>query len=179
MRVLGLDPGSRRTGYGIVERRGQSLAWVAHGSLSPPSSASLPLRLAFLADGAVRLIEEFAPQVVVVEEAFHHEFARSTLVLGHVRGALIVTAAQREIPIAEYAPRSIKLAVTGSGAASKSQVAAMVARLLTLDAPPQADAADALAGAICHLQRARWSAPERQTPAKRRLEALLATRVAR
>ncbi len=179
MRVLGLDPGSRRTGYGVVEREGNALRGLAHGALTPPAGAALPKRLAFIADGVARLIQDFSPDEVVVEEAFHHEFARSTLVLGHVRGALLVTAAQRDLPIAEYAPRSIKLAVTGNGAASKPQVASMVARLLGFASAPQADAADALAAAICHLQRARWSVPERMTPARRRLDALLATRVAR
>lgn len=179
MRVLGLDPGSRRTGYGVVERRGNQLRALSFGALVPPAGAGLPQRLVFIAEGVVRLIDALAPDEVVVEEAFHHEFARSTLVLGHVRGVLLVTAAQRELPVAEYAPRLIKLAVTGSGAASKPQVAAMVARLLALPAAPQADAADALAGAICHLQRSRWQAPSPPTPARRRLEALLSGRTPR
>jgi len=179
MRVLGLDPGSRRTGYGVVERRRDGMRPVAHGTLVPPATAALTQWLAHLSTDVARLLDAHAPDVVVIEEAFHHEFARSTLVLGHVRGALMVTVAQREIAIAEYAPRAIKLAVTGSGAASKSQVAAMVTRLLALEATPLADAADALAGAICHLQRTRGpalGAPRAQaTPARRRLEALLAS----
>lgn len=183
MRVLGLDPGSRRTGYGLVERCGNVLRAAAHGALVPPASATLVQRLAHIAGGVQRLMDSHAPDAVVIEEAFHHEFARSTLVLGHVRGALMVTVAQREITIAEYAPRAIKLAVTGSGAASKLQVAAMVARLLALDATPQADAADALAGAICHLQRSRGlvldSTLVHRTPARRRLDAMLASRGSR
>ncbi len=180
MRVLGLDPGSRRTGYGVVERRGNALRCITHGTLVPPANATLPQRLLFIANGVARLIDAHAPTDVSVEEAFHHEFARSTLVLGHVRGALLVAAAQRDLAIAEYAPRSIKMAVTGSGAASKPQVAAMVSRLLALADVPAADAADALAGAICHLQRsvgAREGSPAPAPgPGRRRLEALLAGR---
>jgi len=183
MRVLGLDPGSRRTGFGVVERRRDGLRPVAHGTLVPPATSTLAQRLAHLAAGVSRLLETHAPDTVVIEEAFHHEFARSTLVLGHVRGALMVTVSRQGTAIAEYAPRAIKLAVTGSGAASKSQVAAMVTRLLALDTVPLADAADALAGAICHLQRTRGpalaAASDVRSPARRRLEALLATRGAR
>jgi crossover junction endodeoxyribonuclease RuvC len=120
-------------------------------------------------------MERYAPDCVVIESAFHHEFARSTLVLGHVRGALLLTAMDRGLEIAEYAPRAIKLAVTGHGGAAKQQVAAMVRTQLGLRTLPQSDAADALAGALCHLRRARFDAPRRRTPANERLQALLAT----
>ncbi len=120
------------------------------------------------------------PAFVVVEEAFYHESVRSTLVLGHVRGALLVAAVQRGIPLAEYSPREIKLSVTGTGAASKDQVAFMVRRLLGLRGPLSPDAADALAGAICHLQRLRRAEPARAVSAATKgLEALLARRTRR
>src|SRR5882762_6964238 len=107
MRVLGLDPGSRRTGYGLVEKLGERLTCVGHGTVSPGGE----------------VMERTRPDAVVVEEAFYHESARSTLVLGHVRGALLVAAVQRGLAVAEYSPREIKMSVTGNGGASKEQVA--------------------------------------------------------
>jgi len=112
---------------------------------------------------------------VCIEEAFYHESVRSTLVLGHVRGALMLTAVRRGVAIAEYSPREIKLSVAGNGGASKEQVQFMVRRLLALSANPQADAADALAAALCHLNRSRRSVPARVTSsAANQLAALLA-----
>jgi crossover junction endodeoxyribonuclease RuvC len=174
MRVLGLDPGSRRTGFGVVEKRGNRLQVLGHGCLVPPAKAELPQRLAFLAAGAADIMERFAPDCVVVEEAFYHENVRSTLVLGHVRGALIVTAVQREHSVAEYSPREIKMSVTGNGGATKEQVGFMVQRLLGIPEVLQADAADALAGAICHLNRAGLQLPRRTSTAAKQLQALLA-----
>ena len=177
MRVLGLDPGSRRTGYGLVEKSGNRLRCVVQGAIAPPSRLDLPHRLHAIAARAGELIESGKPDVVVIEQAFYHESARSTLVLGHVRGALLVAAVQRGVQVAEYSPREIKMSVTGSGAAAKEQVAFMVRRLLNLSAALTPDAADALACALCHLQRARISAPRRAaSAAAQRLEALLAGR---
>lgn len=175
MRVLGVDPGSRRTGWGVVERRGRGLHFIAAGHASPAARLSLPARLHAIARELDDVMERFAPECVVIESAFHHAYARSTIVLGHVRGALMLTAMDRGLTVAEYAPRAIKLAVTGHGGAAKQQVAAMVKAQLGLAALPQADAADALAGALCHLRRARFDAPRRRTPASERLQALLAT----
>jgi len=174
MRVLGLDPGSRRTGFGAVERRGNRLLCVEHGCVAPPARDALPSRLHHIAREAGRVMDRVAPDAVVVESAFFRENVRSALVLGHVRGALLVAAVERGIAIAEYSPREIKMGVTGNGAAAKEQVAFMVRRLLALAEEPGADAADALAGAICHLNRARFVAPRAATPAAKRLEALLA-----
>jgi crossover junction endodeoxyribonuclease RuvC len=180
MRVLGLDPGSRRTGYGLVHKAGNRLQCLAHGTVAPGARLDLPRRLHDIASRIGALIEREGPDVVVIEEAFYHESARSTLVLGHVRGALIVAAVQRGLEVAEYSPREIKMSVTGTGAASKEQVAFMVRRLLDLRGALSPDAADALAGAVCHLQRARLSAPARAaSAAAQRLEALLAGRGAR
>lgn len=119
-------------------------------------------------------MDRLAPDCVVVEEAFYHKSVRSTLVLGHVRGALLVAAVQRGIAVAEYSPREIKLSVVGHGGSSKDQVGFMVQRLLALGGELPEDAADALAAAICHLNRARLELPRRTTAASRRLEALLA-----
>lgn len=153
MRVLGLDPGSRRTGYGLVVRQGGRIECLAHGTIRTPERATLAERLATIATAVAGLLDAHEPDAVVVEEAFYHRNVRSTLVLGHVRGALLVTAAQRGIAVAEYSPRTIKLGVTGWGAAPKEQVAAMVQRQLGLARRPETDAADALAGALFHLNR--------------------------
>jgi crossover junction endodeoxyribonuclease RuvC len=174
MRVLGLDPGSRSTGWGVVEREGRGFRCLGAGHVAPAARLSLGERLHAIVRQVDEVMERFAPDSVVIEAAFHHSFARSTLVLGHVRGALLVAAVARGLPVAEYAPRAIKLAVTGRGGAAKQQVAAMVRLQLGLAKPPQADAADALAGALCHLRRVRFEAPRKSTPAAERLAALLA-----
>ena len=174
MRVLGLDPGSRRTGFGVVERSGNRLACVAHGVVTPRAGSDLAGRLLAIADRVDAVIAEHRPDAVVVEEAFYHENVRATLVLGHVRGALLLSAARRGVAVHEYSPREIKLAVVGSGGASKDQVGFMIRRLLALKGEVAADAADALAGAVCHLQRVRLTAPARaMSAAARRLEAML------
>lgn len=180
MKVLGLDPGSRRTGYGVVERDGSAFRALAHGVFAPPARLDLAHRLHAIATRAGEVMDEQQPDAVVIEEAFYHESVRSTLVLGHVRGALLVAAVQRGLAIAEYSPREIKLSVTGSGAGSKDQVAFMVRRLLGLKGALPPDASDALGAAICHLQRARRSEPARaMTAAAKSLEALLQGRARR
>ena len=180
MRVLGLDPGSRRTGFGVVERSGNLYRCVTHGHAPAPPRLDLAHRIHAIAARVGEIIEQTSPDCVAVEEAFYHESVRSTLVLGHVRGALLVAAVQRGIAIAEYSPREIKLSVAGSGAAAKEQVSFMVRRLLELRSAPQTDASDALAVALCHLHRARHSEPRRAaSAAAQRLEALLARRGSR
>jgi crossover junction endodeoxyribonuclease RuvC len=180
MKVLGLDPGSRRTGFGVVEREGNRFHALAHGVIAPSARLDLPHRLHAIATRAGELMAEHAPDAVVIEEAFYHESVRSTLVLGHVRGALLVAAVGHSIEIAEYSPREIKQSVTGTGAASKEQVSFMVRRLLGLRAALPPDAADALGGALCHLMRSRRTEPARaMTAAARSLEALLRGRVRR
>ena len=160
MRVLGLDPGSRRTGWGIIERRGNHYTAVAFGQASVAASLPLPNRLHALAE-------------------FYHESVRSTLVLGHVRGALLVAAIARGFEVAEYSPRAIKLAVVGSGAAAKEQVAFMVRRLLGIQAKLSSDASDGLAVALCHLNRAGRVTPVTAAPrsAPGPIHALLARKV--
>jgi crossover junction endodeoxyribonuclease RuvC len=177
VRVLGLDPGSRRTGFGIVERRGNAYRAVDFGLIVPPPRLDLARRLGVIAERAGALIAEHAPDCVVVEEAFYHQSVRSTLVLGHVRGALLVAATARGVDVAEYTPRAVKLAVTGTGAASKEQVSFMVRRLLPVRGMLAPDVSDALALALCHLHRARATAPQRAvSAAAARLATLLARR---
>lgn len=180
MRVFGIDPGSRCTGYGLVEGLGNRFTPVTFGQVVAPAKLELPNRLHLIAERIGALLDEHRPDCVAVEEAFYHESVRSTLVLGHVRGALLVAAVARGMTVAEYTPRSIKLAVAGSGAAAKEQVAFMVRRLLHIQGTLPADASDALAVAMCHLNRAGRDARPRAVPAAGlRLEALLSRRVAR
>ena len=175
MRVLGLDPGSRRTGFGVVERSGNQFRCVAHGTIAPRARMELPQRLHDIASNVEQVIERTCPEYVVVEKAFYHESVHSTLVLGHVRGALLVAAVGHGLPIAEYSPREIKMSVVGNGGATKEQVSFMIRRLLDLRGALQVDAADALAAALCHLHRARLTAPARAaSAAAERLAAMLA-----
>jgi crossover junction endodeoxyribonuclease RuvC len=181
MRVLGLDPGSRRTGFGVVEKNGSSYLCLEHGQAAPPPRLDLPHRIHAIAERVGAVMDRVRPDCVAIEEAFYHESVHSTLVLGHVRGALLVAAVQRGFEIAEYSPREVKLSVAGAGSASKEQVAFMVRRLLGVHGPLPVDASDALAVALCHLHRARLDVPAARaaTAAAGRLAALLARRSAR
>ena len=136
MRVLGLDPGSRRTGFGVVEARGNAYRCVSHGPIVPGARLGMPQRLEAIAARVDEIITRDQPDCVCIEEAFYHESVRSTLVLGHVRGALMLTAVRRGVEIAEYSPREIKMSVAGNGGASKEQVQFMVRRLLALETQP-------------------------------------------
>jgi crossover junction endodeoxyribonuclease RuvC len=158
MRILGIDPGSTATGYGVVDCQAGGLVHVAHGTLRPRARESLPVRLASLQRCLAEVIALHGPEVVSVERVFVAASARSALVLGHARGVILAAAASAGLPVAEYAARQIKQAVTGTGAAPKAQVQTMVRRLLTLDSRPAQDAADGLAAAICHAHSARWLA---------------------
>ena len=156
MRVFGIDCGTDCTGYGVVELRETSresrLIAIAAGGLKLAKKDSLPQRLAYVFAELNCLLQIHRPDVVAIEEVFYSVNARSALRLGHVRGVALLAAATQGLPVAEYAPLAIKSAVVGYGLAQKSQVGYMVARLLNLEcAPEPADAADALAIAICHL----------------------------
>jgi len=153
MRVLGIDPGSRRTGYGVIEVLGRDTRAIAFGVL-PGLGDSLPARLLAIGTALDLVFDAHAPDLVSVEQAFHAKNPRSTLILGQVRGLALWLAVRRGLPIHEFAPRSVKLSVTGQGGAGKPQVAAMVRRLLGLEAAPAADASDALAIALCCARRA-------------------------
>ncbi len=153
MRVLGVDPGLRRCGWGVVVQEGAKLTHIAHGVVAPDPSGPLSGRLAVLFEGLSAVLAEHRPQAAAVEDAFMHANAASALKLGHARAAALLAISQAGLVSAEYAPRLVKKTVTGSGGAEKSQVAAMVAMLLP-GCRATADAADALAVAICHAQHA-------------------------
>lgn len=155
MIILGVDPGSRRTGYGAVESRGSRLRLLEKGVLAPPPRASLPERLHAIHQGLCALIARLQPDALAVEDVFHAVNTRTALVLGHVRGVVLLAGAEAGLPVHEHPPATVKLQLTGFGRAEKGQVALMVARVLRLagDGEP-GDAADALAVAVCqaHLE---------------------------
>lgn len=156
VRILGLDPGSRRTGFGVLECRGAQLTVLAQGCLNV-SSATPTARLRLIFEGLAALVGEHGPGEVAVERVFVSRNPDSALKLGQARGAAL-SAVPGGVPVFEYAPRAIKLAVVGSGAAEKFQVAHMVRVLLGVRGPLTADAADALAVAVCHAHARRLGA---------------------
>ncbi len=157
MRVLGIDPGTSVTGYGVVEYGNGTPGFgrlIECGVIRLTPRSPLPRRLAQLHDGIVQLIERHQPTALALEDAFYHKNVRTTLVLGHARGVVLLAAQQHALDISEYAPATVKKSVVGAGAAPKSQVAAMVARLLRLKhAPRPSDAADGVAVALTHVIR--------------------------
>jgi crossover junction endodeoxyribonuclease RuvC len=168
MRILGIDPGSLATGYGVVDTVPGGLAHVAHGTVRPVRAESLPARLATLQRTLGEVIRLHRPDVVAVEQVFVAASARAALVLGQARGAVLAAAAGAGLSVVEYAVREIRLAVAGSGAAPKPQVQANVKRLLALERLPAPDAADALAAAICHAHAGRLRGLGLRTALRRR-----------
>ncbi|WP_066550471.1 MULTISPECIES: crossover junction endodeoxyribonuclease RuvC [unclassified Sphingomonas] len=154
MLILGLDPGLGTTGWGLIRAEGNRLSHLANGQLRTDAQAPLPRRLAHLDAMLVALIAEHAPEAAAVEEVFVNANPQSTLKLGQARGVVLCAAARGGIDVGEYAARLVKKAVVGVGNAEKAQVHAMVARLLPGARIAGADAADALAVAICHAHHA-------------------------
>ncbi len=155
MIVLGIDPGSLTTGYGIIESDGRSRRVKALGCLSARSGASLSQRLRVMHEGLLSVLDQYRPQEAAVETTFYGKNARSALVMGHARGVCLLALEQAGCRLHEYSPLEVKKSVVGSGQADKRQVAFMVRAMLGLRATPPPDAADALAVALCHLQRRR------------------------
>lgn len=149
MRILGIDPGLRVTGFGLVERSGRQLTYVTSGRIRTPD-AQLPERIKTILEGLEEVMNQQAPDQVAIEKVFVNVNPQSTLLLGQARGAAICAAVGRRLPVVEYTALQIKQAVVGNGHAGKQQVQEMVRRLLSLPVAPGADAADALACAICH-----------------------------
>lgn len=147
--ILGIDPGSRKTGFGIIETFGSQSGYVASGVICLPE-VSFSERLQMIFSGICEIIEEYCPQEVAVEQVFMSKSAGSALKLGQARGAAIVAATSHQLAVSEYEARKVKQSVVGSGGADKIQVQHMVKALLKLSALPQEDAADALAVALCH-----------------------------
>jgi crossover junction endodeoxyribonuclease RuvC len=147
--ILGIDPGSRKTGFGIVNSLGGRHEYVASGVIRLPE-AELPERLQIIFSSVCEVIQEYCPQQMAIEQVFMSKSAGSALKLGQARGAAIVAATSCELPVAEYEAKKVKQSVVGNGGADKFQVQHMIKQLLKLSAVPQEDAADALAVALCH-----------------------------
>ena len=161
MRLLGLDPGLRATGWGVIDVDGNELSHVANGVVRPNNGAPLSDRLATLYAALHRIVVDFSPYEAAVEETFANRHPASTLKLGQARGVVMLAPAQAGIPVAEYSPNVIKKSLVGAGHAAKGQIGAMVKMLLPGSAANSADAADALAVAVCHAHhlatRRRWA----------------------
>jgi crossover junction endodeoxyribonuclease RuvC len=150
LRILGLDPGLRRTGWGVIACEGTRMSHVAHGVLTPDTAAPFAERLLVLLEGIAAVIAAHAPDEAAVEETFMNNNAASALKLGHARACALLAPARAGLSVAEYAPTVVKKAVVGTGGADKAQVGFMIARLLPTAGRTTADAADALAVAIAH-----------------------------
>lgn len=152
--MLGVDPGTLSTGYGVVMQSPSGLSCVASGSIRPGGQRPLPFRLREIYRGLARIMDTYKPDECAVESAFYGRNAQSALKLGHARGVSLLAAAERSLPTFEYSPREVKKAVAGRGSASKEQVQFMVRALLGMGKEPLPhDASDALGIAICHLHR--------------------------
>lgn len=149
IRILGIDPGLRHTGWGVIETRGHSLTWIGHGVVEPDPNAAMAERLAMLATGIREVIVSYTPDESAVEETFVNINPRSTLLLGQARGVALATLAAAGLPVAEFAARKVKQSIVGTGAADKTQIAYMVRTLLPRAGEVSKDAADALAIALC------------------------------
>ncbi|PLX79905.1 MAG: crossover junction endodeoxyribonuclease RuvC [Desulfuromonas sp.] len=149
-RILGIDPGTRRTGYGLIEQQGNRLRHIENGVVITNSKAELPVRLQEIYCQLSTIIEQFQPVVMAVETVFLAKNAQSALKLGHARGSALLCGMNAGLAVTEFSALQVKSAVVGYGKASKEQVQQMIRVLLNLPEPPQEDAADALAVAICH-----------------------------
>ena len=150
IRILGIDPGLRRTGWGLIDVDGNRLIHVACGSVATSDKAALAARLVELHDGLARVMEQFSPQEAAVEATFVNKDATATLKLGQARGIAMLIPARAGIAVAEYAPNLVKKTIIGAGHGEKEQIRAMLRVLLPKADPPSHDAADALAIAVCH-----------------------------
>lgn len=152
MRVLGVDPGSIRNGWGVIDSEGPRLRFVSGGVIKAAERLPLEKRLAIVFEGLTEIVAIHRPDVMAVEEIFHGKYAQAALRLGHVRGVALVVAARADLVVHPYPPAIVKRAVAGRGAAEKGQVARIVAALLGLAELPEVDATDALAVAIAHAR---------------------------
>jgi crossover junction endodeoxyribonuclease RuvC len=156
--VLGIDPGTRKLGWGVVEREGNRIRHCAHGVISLDGNSPLAERLVAIESGLATVIERYDPEVGSVESLFFNKDAQAAAKLGHARGVVLYCLARAGVAVAEYAPAKVKRTVAGGGQADKRQVALLVRAVLGLAAPPPSDAADALALAITHLRIAPFAA---------------------
>jgi crossover junction endodeoxyribonuclease RuvC len=158
MRVLGIDPGSRRTGWGVVQLEGTRLVYIGAGTIGLPANLPLAKRLHIIHQELQKIVSEYQPETFAVEEIFFAKYANAALKLGHARGVALLVAAQSELEVHEYPPAIVKRTVVGRGAADKVQVRRLITAMLGLKTQPEEDSADALAVAITHIQATRSKA---------------------
>ncbi len=166
MIVLGIDPGTRHLGWGVVEVRGARVSHVAHGVLHTDATRGIPDRLVEIDDGLAEIVRAHAPRAAAVESIFFAKDAQAAAKLGHARGAILLRLRREDVEIAEYPPAKVKRALVGRGAADKAQVARVVMAILGLRAMPPLDATDALALAILHARVVHLPAPLRVSPVR-------------
>ena len=156
MRVLSIDPGLGTTGFSILESRRNKIHLLAYGTIKPNRKDSLPLRLNYLFEEMNKIMDKFTPDNLAIEDAFYRNNVKSAMILGQARGSIILSGAQANLPIYEFAPRKVKMSVCGNGAATKEQVSFMVSKILKLNKPPKPfDVTDAIAVGICFLNQAK------------------------
>ena len=157
MRVLGVDPGLGITGFSIMDTKRNQTHLSAYGTIKPKPKDSLPKRLNYLFEEMNKILDQFSPDVMAIEDAFYSKNVKSAMTLGQARGALILAAAQADIPVHEFAPRKVKMSVCGNGAASKEQVSYMVTQILKLkETPKPLDVSDAMAVGLCYINQAKF-----------------------
>jgi crossover junction endodeoxyribonuclease RuvC len=157
MVVLGIDPGTRQTGYAVIEATGDAALVLESGAISASERCPFHERLKVIYEGLADLVVRYSPNEIAIEDVFVKKNVRVALKIGHIRGVALLVAARHEVPVGEYSPAAIKQAIVGSGSASKEQVKFMVTALLKLTDIPGEDEADALAVALCHIHRRRLS----------------------
>ncbi|MEC8704029.1 MAG: crossover junction endodeoxyribonuclease RuvC [Candidatus Neomarinimicrobiota bacterium] len=156
-RIIGVDPGLNKTGFGILDYKGSQVKTVAYGLISPPSKESLPNRLEYLHSHMNELIDKFQPITMAIEDSFYSQNVKSAILLGQARGVLLLSAASKGIPSMVYAPRKVKQSVTGSGSASKEQIKYMVEKILNVKKTIKSnDISDALAVGLCHINQNKY-----------------------
>ena len=157
MRVLGVDPGLGITGFSIMDTKRNQTHLSAYGTIKPKPKDSLPKRLNYLFEEMNKILDQFSPDVMAIEDAFYSKNVKSAMTLGQARGSLILAAAQADISVHEFAPRKVKMSVCGNGAASKEQVSFMVTQILKLKEPPKPlDVSDAMAVGLCYINQAKF-----------------------
>ncbi|MBT3847704.1 MAG: crossover junction endodeoxyribonuclease RuvC [Candidatus Marinimicrobia bacterium] len=157
MRVLGVDPGLGITGFSIMDTKRNQTHLSAYGTIKPKPKDSLPKRLNYLFEEMNKILDQFSPDVMAIEDAFYSKNVKSAMTLGQARGSLILAAAQADISVYEFAPRKVKMSVCGNGAASKEQVSYMVTQILKLKEPPKPmDVSDAMAVGLCFINQAKF-----------------------
>ena len=157
MRVLGVDPGLGITGFSVMDTKLNQTHLSAYGTIKPKPKDSLPKRLNYLFEEMNKILDQFSPDVMAIEDAFYSKNVKSAMTLGQARGSLILAAAQADISVHEFAPRKVKMSVCGNGAASKEQVSYMVTQILKLKEPPKPlDVSDAMAVGLCYINQAKF-----------------------